>query len=425
MQTRRPLAGAERAVLAILAAGVVVIPILYSSGIDVFRLPKELAFRAEAILLLAAAAFWATAPRRTWPLDAPVVIPSAIVAWTAVTTLTSTNRALSVDSLITVAAAAVIFIVTCVAARATSMIAVDVLMVGACANAAMAILQELEIWTPFRHDIANIGHYGSVGFVGNANDVGMLLAGPALAAFAVAVIASGRRRWIYAAVCALLAAGLVASATRTALGAFVVGLLLLGLRHSRRAAIAVAAIVIVFALAAISARTTLGDRVRELRKAAATRDYELLFSERLLPFLAAVDMVRDHPIVGVGPACFHYQFMRYRLALGERYPKEWTRGFPGNWGAVHNDHLQVAAETGVPGYLLFLGAMALAVRWRRGRETARPRGLETSFARAMRWPFAVLVFVLCLAQFPLQVAAPRLLLLTLGALCITWDDGDA
>src|SRR4051812_49231147 len=113
MQTRRPPAGAERAVLAILAAGVVVIPILYSSGIDVFRLPKELAFRAEAILLLAAAAFWATSARRAWRAGGPLALAVAIVLWTAITTLVSTNRALSLDSLLTVVAAAVIFNATC------------------------------------------------------------------------------------------------------------------------------------------------------------------------------------------------------------------------------------------------------------------------------------------------------------------------
>ena len=43
----------------ILAAGIVVVPLLYSRGLDVFNLPKELAFRAEAILLVAAAVFWA------------------------------------------------------------------------------------------------------------------------------------------------------------------------------------------------------------------------------------------------------------------------------------------------------------------------------------------------------------------------------
>jgi O-antigen ligase len=91
-----------------------------------------------------------------------------------------------------------------------------------------------------------------------------------------------------------------------------------------------------------------------------------------------------------------------------------------NWGEVHNDHLQVAAETGLPGYALFLGAIAICA----GKRRTIASTAESAFARAMRWPLATLIFVLCLAQFPLELAAPRLMLLTIGALCLTWDRDD-
>ena len=87
-----------------------------------------------------------------------------------------------------------------------------------------------------------------------------------------------------------------------------------------------------------------------------------------------------------------------------------------NWGEVHNDHLQVAAETGLPGYALFLlaigiGSGIVAVDDARGRRVIA----EATFARAFRWPLATAVFVICLAQFPLELAAPRLMMLTLGS----------
>jgi O-antigen ligase len=150
------------------------------------------------------------------------------------------------------------------------------------------------------------------------------------------------------------------------------------------------------------------------------RDYQRLFSERLLPFLAAAEMFRDHPLLGVGPGCFRYHFMAYRVALSEKYPAEWTRGWPMNWGAVHNDHLQVAAEAGGVGYALFLTSLGLLVR----RSPAEPAS-RAEFARALRWPLAAAIFVVCLAQFPLELAAPRLMFLTLGALCVTWNRIDA
>lgn len=408
-----------RPVLFLLAAGLLIIPTLYSSGMEAFRLPKELAFRAEAIALLAAAVFWTTsARRRNWNLRRPeFILAAVIVLWTGLTTALSTNRLLSVDSFITVIAAAVIFIATCLAAQtAKSIAAVDLLMIGACANAAVVITQELKIWSPFTPEIG--GHYGSVGFLGNTNDVGTFLAAPALAALVLAVLATGARRWTYAAICALLVGGLAASATRTAVGALVVGLIVFAVRHSRRALLACAAIVVVLAALTLMPSTSLGVRAREFVDAAKSRNYERLYSERLLPILTCVDMMRDHPLLGVGPGGFRYHFMAYRIALRGRYPEEWTRGFPGNWGAAHNDHLQVAAESGLPGYALFLAAIVvLAVSRRRSDALS----LESSFARSLRLPLAALVFVLCLAQFPMEVAGPRLILLTLAALCITWD----
>ncbi len=416
----------QRAIFIVLALGLLVIPTIFvNSGADVFRLPKELVFRAEAIALLALLiVVWRPKPRpKSRPKQRPeLLLAAAIVLWTLVTTATSTNRALSIDSLITVLAAAVIFMATSHVAESRSIEIVDVLMIGCCVNAIVVILQELKIWNPVP---APEGHYGSVGLLGNANDVGMFLVAPAVAAIVMVITAAGRRRWIYSAIALLLACGIAASATRTALLAFLTALFVLAIAQARlqarRAALAIAAVLVVVGLVALTPAMTIGGSVRELADAARTRDYPRLFSERLLPFLSAVEMVRDHPWVGVGPGCFKYHYMPYRLALATKYPPEWTRGYPMNWGEVHNDHLQVAAEAGIFGYLLFLGAIALLVY--------RPRGWQPSpqreFARVLRWPLATAVFVVCLAQFPLELAAPRLMLLTLCALCLTWDRNDA
>jgi O-antigen ligase len=423
MKTDRMSAGLERAVLVVLAAGLIVIPTIFSSGADAFRLPKELAFRAEAIVLLMLAVFWfATSRRRTWMAGRrpEFVLAAAVVCWTVVTTATSTNRLLSIDSLITVVAAVVIFIATCLAAQAVSLVAVDVLMIACSVNAVIVILQELKIWTPFAPSPDTATHYGSVALLGNANDVGTFLVGPAVAAIVLTVTASGLRRWIYAAISVLLVAGLAASGTRTAFGALVAGLIVFAVGHSRRAALAAGAILVALALVVSSPATTLGRGIRQLATAAAHHDYELLFSERLLPFLTAIDMTRDHPVLGVGPGAFKYHYMSYRVALFRDYPGQWTRGYPMNWGEVHNDHLQVAAETGLPGYALFLAAICIcAGRRRRDQATTN----EMAFASALRWPLATVIFTICLGQFPMELAAPRLMLLTLGAICVTWSSG--
>ena len=228
------------------------------------------------------------------------------------------------------------------------------------------------------------GHYGSVGLMGNANDVGTFLAVPAVAAVVMAVTSIGKRRWIYLGVAVLLVSGMIASATRTALVAFVASMLVLAVVQARRAAVAIGVVLLVVGLAVLSPATTIGRSVRELGDAAMKRDYQRLFSERLLPFLAAAEMTRDHPLLGVGPGCFRYHFMAYRVALADEVPAEWTRGFPMNWGTVHNDHLQVAAEAGVVGYVLFLASLGLLAR----RSAAGEMTPRAAFARTLRWPLA-------------------------------------
>lgn len=410
----------RRALPFILAAGAVVIPLLVATGgMDVYRLPKELVFRAEGMLVLALLVLSWKPDRRP-----ETVVTLAIVGWTILVTATSTNRLLSMDALITVIAAAGIFLATCQVARERSLEAVDVLMVACCVNAAVVLLQETRLWSP----VPSVeGHYGSVGLLGNANDVGTFLVAPAVAAIAMVVSTTGRRRNSYLAVSFLLVGGIAASATRTALFAFVAAVLVLAFAQARRAGLAIGTVLLLLGLLVLLPVTSIGRGVRELAHAAMNRDYQRLFSERLSPFLAATEMVRDHPLAGVGPGCFKYHYMPYRLTLAETYPQEWIRGYPMNWGEVHNDHLQVAAEAGLPGYLLFLSAIALLLYRPAPPDTKSDRLVtpRRRFARALRWPLAVAILVVCLAQFPLELAAPRLVLLSLGALCVTWDRRDA
>jgi O-antigen ligase len=409
----------QRAILAVVVLGLVILPLtVVRDGADAFRLPKELVFRAEAIVLLALLLLRVRTPFvpiGQWRPEA--LLTAAIVIWAMVATITSTNRALSIDSLITILAAAVIFIATCIAAESRSREAVDVLMIGCCVNAAVTILQELRLWQPVP---AAEGHYGSVGLMGNPNDVGTFLLVPAVAAVVMATTSLGKRRWIYLGVSVLLVSGIVASATRTALAAFAASMLVLAVMQTRRAAVLIGVVLLVAGLAVISPATVIGRSVRGLRDAAVHRDYQHLFSERLPPFLAAAEMIRDHPLLGVGPGCFRYHFMAYRIALAAKYPAEWLRGFPMNWGAVHNDHLQVAAEAGAVGYLLFLASLGLLVRRQPAEDAPRAR-----FARTLRWPLGTAIVLVCLAQFPLELAAPRLMFLSLGAFCVTWNRTDA
>src|SRR6202011_1743091 len=105
-----------------------------------------------------------------------------------------------------------------------------------------------------------------------------------------------------------------------------------------------------------------------------------------------------------------------------KYPPTWTRGWPQNASQTHNDHLQIAAEEGLPGYALFLAAMgaALGAAWQRPPRKGEPQPLQATFARTLLPSLVVTVAVLALAQFPLQIAAPRLMILTFTGLLTTW-----
>ena len=395
-------------------------------SLDVFRGPKEIAFRTEAILLAVILVFAATAAGSGWRVmiagwgRLEVLLPLAIAGWTAVTMLVSTNRPLSEESLVTVIAALVIFLATRCIAPHLPLVALDLCLGIASINAVFVTAQEYFGWNPFYFPPEARGHLTSTALVGNPNDVGSYLAAPLIAAIVAVVAVPGWRRIPYGIATVVLTAGLMASGTRTAIIAAVCGAITLALLRPIRQALAVVLVMVMTLGVALRPSTTIGQGARVLVRAAVDRRYDILFSKRLPPFLTAIDMLRSRPLWGVGPGTFKYHYMDTRMALETRYPAAWTRGWSENFGETHNDHLQTAAETGLPGYALFLAAVAV-VAFRRRQQT--DGDLRSRVGRALRAPLATTFFVLCLAQFPLQIAAPRLIFLTLSALVLGWDGG--
>ena len=420
------------AVVIALALGLLIISVYVSKASDdPFRLPKELAFRTEAILLLLLGVFFATERGRSWGDLLRGIPPAvwglciAIALWTAITTYTSQNRPLSEESLVTVFAAIVIFLATRRLAPHLPLLAFDLCLIPVVINAVMTVLQEYHIWNPFLFPPDVTGHTQTTALLGNPNDVGAFIVGPAVATVVAATAVRGWRRWTYIAIMPVILAGLIATGTRTALIAFTAGVIAFVLIRPWRQALAAAAILLIVLGVALRPSTRVGQALRELVVAARQRQYNVLFSERLVPFLTAFEMARQHPAVGVGPGCFKYEFMDERLAVDQRYPPAWTRGWRENYGETHNDHLQVTAETGLPGYALFLAsAVIVAIRPRRTPDDT-PDPPERVFGHGLRIPLVVTFLVLCAAQFPLQIAAPRLMFLTLAALATGWDPRNA
>lgn len=422
--------GSSLATAAVLAAGLVAVSCWVSvHAYDQWRASKELAFRGEAILLLLVGIFAATAPRFDWRERARDVsreewiVCGAILAWTGLTTLISTNRSLSEDSLVTVAASIIIYLATRLLAPRLTLAALGFCFLPAIANAVVGILQETKIWNPWNFNEEQQSHVATTGLLGNPNFLGTYLAAPAVAAIVAAIVLRGRSRWVYGAAGIVLAAGVFASGTRTSVVAFAAGLAAFGLIRPWRQAAVVAAVLIAGTVIALNPYTRLGKSFIRLVGAAQHRRYAELSSERLVPALTAIEMTKAHPIAGVGPGNFKYHYMDERLALHGKYPEEMLKSFPENFGETHNDHLQVMSETGLPGYAIYLAAIAVLVLPEvRRRPLTEPVADRQRVARLLRIPFAATFFVICLAQFPLQLASARLMYMTLAALINGWDD---
>jgi O-antigen ligase len=131
-------------------------------------------------------------------------------------------------------------------------------------------------------------------------------------------------------------------------------------------------------------------------------------------------MFLERPLVGVGPGGFSARYMDYKLRADEEHP-QWIREYNASFGETHNDHLQVLAETGFPGYAIFLTALALLAS--RSFLRGPPRDERERFGRMFALPATVALGVLALAQFPLQLTAPMVTLIYLSALCFTWTRG--
>jgi hypothetical protein len=404
------------------AAAVLLTPLVIApAGKDRYRLVKDLLLVGDGILLIAIgllAVVWGLASVRPYLRDPRIVTAGAIVAWTAVAALLSSNQRLSVFALMTVTAAAAFFTAAYLTARDKPLAATALAVVPAIPNAILVMLQETGTWNPFAFDGAISLHEMSTALIGNPNDVGSYLVAPTMAAI-VLTMADKKRRAVWAAAAALLVAALLFNRTLTALIAFTAGVCTLAAVASRRRLLTTAVIAIA-AVATLATVPPLRQRAVTLAGYLRAGEYDTLLTGRGTPNLAAARMAREHPLTGVGPGCFKFEYYPYKLEVEQDHPRLLTSaGRTLNFSQTHNDHLQVMAETGLPGYLLLLAAL---VQW--ASLTFRPRGTGDSraeFARLLSLPLAVTLFVLMLAQFPLQLAAPTVAFTYLAAICCAWS----
>jgi len=404
---------------------------------DSFRLPKELAARSEAILLIvivAVARLWNV--RMQWTKlrwrDAAVLLPAAILIWTTLTTLTSTNRVISVRALVWVATAAAVFIVIYASGRNRELTALHALVGAAIANSVLAILQETKIWNPIPAREAGLApHLYTSGFIGNPDDLGGFLVVAALVAMALVVVRRKGRVLMLLCLVVILG-GLAAAQSMAAFLATGAGLLVMSWMHSRKTFAASITIVVAGAVIATSLLPTVRmkvervpTQVNEILHGQAVLALEGLSSNRVLPALAAAHMFQHHPLKGVGPGCYGPRYFDATLCVQHRFPELRKSGVSYlHFAEAHNDHLQALAVGGIPAYVLFLCA-PLFLAWRTSRVQRNDEDERRRFARWCGAPLAASFLALALFQFPLELAAVTMALMYVVALVMQWSDDAA
>lgn len=409
-------------------AGTVVVTAaaMQPGSFDVFRTPKDLALLVCALGILIIGAAGALFSNDLLPIlrrlqTPPVMLALAAAVWTVVVSLTSMRPHASFWAPITVICFAAFFCAALLTANKHPVLALLIVLIPAAANAIIAVLQSTQIWYPWAVDPRVPMRVRTTGFIGNPNDLGSYLVLPALAAFA-AGLTWRRHRWLLI-VAMVLVAGIASAQSVTPFIALFAGVFVMAVTSRTRGVRLVVIGAAIAILAAASLHPGSRARFQSLRESASSGQLPEMTSFRIMPAMTAFEMFKDRPLVGVGPGSFSAMYMPYKLArMDDKYP-QWVRLGNESFGQVHNDHMQLLAETGLPGYLMFLAALALLamVSFRRA-ENDDPR---VQFARSFALPAAVTFAVLALAQFPLQLTAPMVPTLYLAALCFAWTQDEA
>lgn len=413
-------------------AGAVAIPLAFSrDGYDHFRQPKELTAYAVVIIACTIAAAGAILGRLTIPPDErralrPITaVVGAGAVWTLIATTFSTNRRLSIEATVWVfALIALFFLAAYVARRVPLGTFATALLAPALVNAVIVILQALRIWNPWEFPPGTDERMFNNALMGNPDDVAVYLIGPVMFAFAAAIYA-GRHRWAYATAGAVMLAGIIASETMTGIAVAGVGvaLLLVGRLPAYRLT-AITAVLILTVSGMVAFAPT---RVRIVHLAQTLEDgqWGLAARGRLPPLMTASRMFADRPLVGVGPGCFRFHYMPYRARVEEEHPRLLSLGETPNvnFGEVHNDHMQILAETGLPG-LLIAAAGLILLAWISRARPAGPGSDTRRLAARLALPFAVVLTLTMIPQFPWHLAGPSLANVLIGGWCFAWRSTD-
>ena len=295
-------------------------------------------------------------------------------------------------------------------------------LVPATILAAIAILQFHGLYQPYAFvGIAESSRFAIGSLAGNVGDLGAALVLPVI--LAQAELARGRRVVLSSLALALCLYGLMVTQTFSAIAGVAAGTLVFwALRLSRRRAAIGALAIAALAGGVVVMLSLVGPlRERSLGKIdqIARGDWNSVLTGRLDGWRAALWMVEEHPLTGVGVGAYRTEFIPAKTALLREGVVFFADQMNVVFANAHNELLEVAAETGLPGLAALLFGLALLVR-RLARRIARrqrreragteapPEGADASrpatVSSALAWAGVTGIGVLSLANFPFRIA---------------------
>ena len=264
--------------------------------------------------------------------------------------------------------------------------------------ALVGILQFHRVWQP----LALVGtpwdpRLGITSFAGNPGDFSACLVLPFLVGiWSLPSLRPGPGRWMTGLALALCLYGLVLSQTLASLAAIAAGVVVvLWLRLPRRVALAGLAGGAVLAAVLVLAVAPLRERVVGKLRGLAAGDLNEVLTGRLDGWRAALWMMEQRPLTGVGHGAYLPEYAPAKLALLDRGVEFLPGQITPMFSNAHNEFLEAGAEWGIPGLLALAWALwVLFQAARRRPERDRP----------LVWAGLAALTALSLAYFPFRVA---------------------
>jgi len=135
------------------------------------------------------------------------------------------------------------------------------------------------------------------------------------------------------------------------------------------------------------------------------REYIPNFSARLTAWGGVVDMIKDYPVLGIGPGTFAFIFTQYQ-----------PPGLAQHYTMAHNDYLHFTSEVGLP--LIAIVVWMIIALYRKGfRKLKNPSRLVRGITLgAMSGITAILVH--SIGDFNLHIPANALLFTVLAGIVV-------